>query len=670
MTFKQAHSEGAQVRKGEKGSVVQYWKWEGLEPKLDENGKPVLDEVGKPMKVMVRYQRPRVWSAVVFNAEQIDNLPEPNDRPALNEWERHQAAESLLNASEARIDHSPLNQPCYRPAMDRISLPERGQFLTADHYYATALHELGHWTGHHSRLNRDILHPFGSIPYAKEELRAEIASLILGEQLAIGHDPGQHAAYIKSWIRVLEEDPREIFRAASDADQIGRFIRGLEQTQERSQEQPQNLENPEEASVAIQVPLLLEEGQMLQATSERTYLVVPYEEKNEAKALGARWDTENKAWYAPAGVHLDSLKRWMPDQDALHMETSRDPKWEFASALREAGLMIDGQPEMDGQLRRVQVEGDQRGQTSGAYVGFLDGHPAGFIQNFKTGLETNWKASQSVKTKALSARDRARLNAEAAQKRQERAKERELLAEQAALEAEAILAAAVPANEHPYLNAKGIQPHGAKQDAEGNLVIPVQDIDGKTASLQTIEPDGRKSFLKDGKIQGGFYRMGTLAVADKLLVCEGFATGATLHEATGLPVAVAFNSGNLLPVAQTFREQYPSTLIFIAGDNDHAQERLNKPNVGRQKAEEAAKMVDGHLLPEFDAGALGSDWNDLMQEKGVEAVRQMLQVGLAIGARETMTRQLSRASEEAVPPILAHAQSLMQHQEQSMSLSR
>ena len=105
--------------------------------------------------------------------------------------------------------------------MTSITLPERDQFASADGYYATALHEVGHATGHPSRLNRqDLGHPFGSEAYAREELRAEIASLMLGEQLGIGHDPGQHSAYVASWIRALENDPREIFRAAADAEKI------------------------------------------------------------------------------------------------------------------------------------------------------------------------------------------------------------------------------------------------------------------------------------------------------------------------------------------------------------------------------------------------------------------------------------------------------------------
>ena len=110
-----------------------------------------------------------------------------------------------------------------------------------DNYYATALHELGHWTGHASRLGRDLEHPFGSEGYAKEELRAEIASMILGDELGIGHDPGQHAAYVGTWINALRDDPLEIFRAAADAEKIHGYVLALEQqqVQEQSSQQAQ-----------------------------------------------------------------------------------------------------------------------------------------------------------------------------------------------------------------------------------------------------------------------------------------------------------------------------------------------------------------------------------------------------------------------------------------------
>ncbi|MDX7846597.1 zincin-like metallopeptidase domain-containing protein [Aeromonas caviae] len=232
MTYKQASSVGAQVLKGEKGTPVQYWKFTEERDKLGDNGKPEIGSDGKPIKEIINLERPRVFFATVFNGEQIEGLPKL--QPIIKEdqkWNAVERAENILKASEAKITHTPGNRAFYSSGTDRITLPERSQFESADRYYATALHELGHWTGHSSRLDRDLGHPFGSEAYAKEELRAEISSMILGDELGIGHDPSQHAAYVGSWIKALQDDHLEIFRAAADAEKIHDYVMAFEQKQ-------------------------------------------------------------------------------------------------------------------------------------------------------------------------------------------------------------------------------------------------------------------------------------------------------------------------------------------------------------------------------------------------------------------------------------------------------
>ena len=150
---------GRFVRKGEKGTPVQYWKFSEERDKLSGNGKPVLDAKGNPVKETVMLERPRVFFATVFNAEQVDGLPPIEKKEPI--WNAVERAEHILKASGASITHAPGDRAFYQPSTDRITLPERGQFPSADRYYATALHELGHWTGHPSRLHRDLAHPFG-----------------------------------------------------------------------------------------------------------------------------------------------------------------------------------------------------------------------------------------------------------------------------------------------------------------------------------------------------------------------------------------------------------------------------------------------------------------------------------------------------------------------------
>jgi N12 class adenine-specific DNA methylase/antirestriction protein ArdC/phage/plasmid primase-like uncharacterized protein len=244
MTYKQAEAVGGQVRKGEKGTPIQYWKFSEEQTLTDEFGKPRFNEQGEKLTLSVKLERPRVFYATVFNAEQIEGLP-PLELRKEQEWSAVERAEHILQASGAKILHGELNRAFYRPSTDSIHLPDRSQFQSADNYYATVLHELGHWSGHSSRLDRDLVHPFGSESYSKEELRAELASMLLGDELGIGHDPGQHVAYVASWVSVLQNDPLEIFRAAADAEKIMDYVLGLEQKYIKDQSIQQDAEQEE-----------------------------------------------------------------------------------------------------------------------------------------------------------------------------------------------------------------------------------------------------------------------------------------------------------------------------------------------------------------------------------------------------------------------------------------
>src|SRR5207253_600360 len=173
----------------------------------------------------------------VFNAQQMDGIPEHTPKQH-TEFEIVQAGESILQNSGAEILHDQNDRAFYNRASDRIHLPPKAGFKTAADYYGTALHELGHWTGHPSRLNRETLNEsknFGDANYAREELRAELASIFLAAERGIPHDPANHAAYVGSWIKSLEEDKNEIFRAAKDAHRATDFLLALEM--ERSVEE-------------------------------------------------------------------------------------------------------------------------------------------------------------------------------------------------------------------------------------------------------------------------------------------------------------------------------------------------------------------------------------------------------------------------------------------------
>ncbi|MDR2503334.1 MAG: ssDNA-binding domain-containing protein, partial [Deltaproteobacteria bacterium] len=225
MTFKQANDQGMSIMSGSKSRPVVYYQFTKEEDRLDEDGKPVLGEDGKVLKKTVELERPIMRFISVFNAEQIKGMPplQLTDKPF--EWDPVEKAEGILAASGAVIKHDQSDRAFYRPSTDSIHLPPRANFEDAGKYYSTAIHELGHWTGHSSRLDRGF-EPFGE-GYAREELRAEIASWMLGQDIGIGHDPGQHAAYVASWIKALKDDPFEIMRACRDAESIKEYVMGF-----------------------------------------------------------------------------------------------------------------------------------------------------------------------------------------------------------------------------------------------------------------------------------------------------------------------------------------------------------------------------------------------------------------------------------------------------------
>ena len=670
LTYNQAMKEGAQVRRGEKGTVVQYWKWQDAVPQKDAEGRPILDQEDKPRMTIVKLERPKVFCAVVFNAEQIEGLAPLAAPDTSVTWATHAKAEAILKASGAEILHTPGDRAFYNLIQDRITLPNRELFPTADGYFATALHELGHWTGHSSRLNRDLAHPFGSEGYAKEELRAEIASLMLGDELAIGHDPGQHAAYVKSWIKVLENDPKEIFRAAAAAEKIKDFVLALERERTLGAETfPEVLMSgadvviPPASNVPMDQPsagILMNSPapssmQVPMLSTGIQFLSVPYLEKDEARRAGARWDKAAKSWYAPAGVPLEPLAKWLPERIESQIPAiAVTPREEFANALRGAGFIIDGLPQMDGNMQRARVEGDRESQKSGSYVGFLDGHPAGYINNFKSGVEITWKSQAPIA--ALSEGLKTMLNQEARMRLDRRAEERRLTQAAAAARSAHLLATGpIAPGDHEYLKRKGLEgnPHQLKLDTFGNLLIAACDIEGNVRSLQRIAPDGKKLFTKGGRMEGSHALLvpegQTAAHAQTLVIAEGYATAATISRSINLPVAVAFSAGNLLSVAESYRQKYPDIELLIAGDNDHQKplqigvDGQPKKNVGKEKSMLAAAAVGGYaLLPPFKAGEEGTDWNDFEMIRGREMTRQTLLDGLEASRVQRVSQSIQR----------------------------
>ncbi|MHB0668273.1 ArdC family protein [Roseomonas mucosa] len=212
-SYKQASDRGWQVRKGERGTTVFFFKRMLVE---DRNAAPDADDRTKAIPMLRAY--------TVFNGSQIEGIPaylrpDQADTP----WCRPEAADIILANSKAVLRFGG-DRAFYSSSLDFIQLPEPAAFNSAEDFAATALHEAAHWSGASHRLNRDLSGRFGSAAYAQEELRAELASVFIGGTLGLPCDIPNHASYVASWASKLKEDKREIFRAAADAQRIADYL--------------------------------------------------------------------------------------------------------------------------------------------------------------------------------------------------------------------------------------------------------------------------------------------------------------------------------------------------------------------------------------------------------------------------------------------------------------
>jgi antirestriction protein ArdC len=208
-TFKQAKELGGNVKKGEKALLGIFFTKKELRDAVDENGEKKYVSVAK--------------SFYVFNREQCENLPEQAEIPKLCETERDARLENFIADSGASI-HYGGDKAVYIPSEDLVRLPRFENFMNVSGYYATAFHELAHWTGHRNRLDRDLTGRFGSESYAMEELVAELTSAFICADFEL-QGKLQHAEYISSWIKVLKKDKKAIVSAAAAAEKAAQYLK-------------------------------------------------------------------------------------------------------------------------------------------------------------------------------------------------------------------------------------------------------------------------------------------------------------------------------------------------------------------------------------------------------------------------------------------------------------
>ncbi|MBK8816502.1 MAG: toprim domain-containing protein, partial [Methylococcaceae bacterium] len=264
---------------------------------------------------------------------------------------------------------------------------------------------------------------------------------------------------------------------------------------------------------------------------------------------------------------------------------SNDAINSFKTVMLEHGITPPPNLIGDSALHRFYVEGDRKGTLNGAYTLHLDSRPSGWAMHYKTGVSFTW--TQSGKKQPMTAIMKKQIE----YARQVRQQEQEKAHQAAALKAQWIWEQATiiatlktEARQHQYLITKRIKPHGARLYRNA-LVIPLVDETGAIVNLQFINADGIKRFLSGGRKKGCYSAIGD--PTETILICEGWATGGSLHEATGHYVIVSMDPGNLKPVCEVIRKQNTTAKIIICADND---------TVGKEKATIAAFACNGLMI--------------------------------------------------------------------------
>ena len=285
----------------------------------------------------------------------------------------------------------------------------------------------------------------------------------------------------------------------------------------------------------------------------------------------------------------------------------------FRAEVARTGLVLPASVPPN-QLIRFPGIGKSNSNTSG-WAWLSEDGLGGAYGDWASGLSETWHAQHDH---VMTVSERAERTLRVAKLRRIRQAEEAHQHAAAAQRAQAVWSQAAPAPaDHSYLMRKQVQPHDLRVDAENRLIVPVM-IDGTIASLQTIDVNGGKLFLPGGKVHGGSFIISAFSQANPLLLCEGFATGASLYEATGLPVVVAFSAGNLTPVAEQLRQQFPTAAIILCGDHDLS-------GTGQREARKAADAVRGVVvLPEEP----GQDFNDVRTQQGSDAVRLAVEAAI------------------------------------------
>lgn len=531
-----------------------------------------------------RADSPRVYT--VHHVSEFENAPRPelvasevpSSRVVLDRLERNAGIRFKFEGASSAF---------YSPEDGLIHIPRPEAFVDDTRFLALALREAAFAliAGRPAGCSAD-LSPL------QQHLRAELASFFVGTQLALGHDPSSDREVVAAWVKLLQTNPGEIAAAALDAqrlaDRLVSLAVDLDQRWTRTTPAPASevVPNSDEAD-----PILVG------SPGERVYLAVPFAEIVQARRLGADFDRDQKVWWVDSQRDLAPFEKWMVTNATLVSAglNAGDVIAEFENVMRDFGLIVDGPiHHSDGKWHYVPTESSKGREKNGSYILDLNGKPSGAVKNFKTGEGTTWRYGGGRLTPEQRAALEAQAKAQASLREREIAEVHSSLARSCTLEFRAL---ASDEAEHPYLSRKGVGAYGVKvADAvsvdvakllnlsDGDfarktgswLIVPGQGIDGQIWTLQAIDGDrnGPKLFTKNARKKGAFHIIGASSVEDLMLAdtvgfAEGYATAASIYEATSIPVVVAFDSQNLPEVARQVAPRLPSQQSKIVfADND------------------------------------------------------------------------------------------------------
>lgn len=534
----------------------------------------------------------------VHHVSEFSNVPSLEKRQ--NEATGAALAAKILERAGMVLKHDQVDRVFFSAADSAIHTPPKSSFADEARFYALAMRELAHaYAADPAKGASDALAPL------QTQLRAELASLFIGARLGLGHEPGSNRDIVADWIKLLQGDRSEFSSAAQDAQRIANSIFGLvaQQSQDAArtvtnQSKPVSAARENTPSRATSKPARQDkQGDVKDkaaASGPRTYLAVPYGEIGQAFRLGAAFDRDQKVWWIGPDQDSSKFSRWLISDATLAAAgvNPSDVIAEFENVMREYGLSTEKPVINDGKWHYVPTDVSKGYEKNGSYVLDMIGTPNGAIHNFKTGESTKWQYGGG----RLTPEQKAVLDAQA--------REVKALREREANEAFLKLSdacerhfASFPDGQasHPYLARKGVLAHGVKvvdaadadmgqvlnledfsRDSGSWLLVPGRDVDGKVWTLQAIHssPGGAKLFTKNAKKKGTFHIVGAdgiaeLANASMVGFAEGYATGASVYEATGIPVVIAFDSGNLPDVVKAVSERLPKDQPkVICADND------------------------------------------------------------------------------------------------------